>query len=278
MITKSLASEHLAVDFGIVFHAWGSLGRALRAMPVLFVSGIVVTGLLTLGAWKFQAPYHALLAGAPYPDFVDFSYTLIVDFLDSMVLAAVAIPVHRQILLGERRDGLVPLLRARTMDFALWLVVLQMSAFAALLPLPLLMGASQARAMTIVGGMLLLLVVLFVVTVRLSLIFPAIAIDVPAHSPVGRAAAAWTLSRGHFWRVIVTLVFAVVPLLFLILLATVAANVLVGVPGATPVSVFDLLMWFEVVVTGLSRPLAAALASAVLSWNYKLAVDELKVR
>lgn len=275
MTPKSLASEHLAVDFGLVFHAWGSLGRALKAMPVLFVSAVVVTGLLTLGAWKFQAPYHSLLAGNP--DLVDFSYTLIVDFLDSMVLAAVAIPVHRQILLGEQRDGLVPLLRARTMDFALWLVVLQMSAFAALLPLPLLLGASEASVLAIAGGMALLLVVLFVIAVRLSLLFPAIAIDVPAHSPVGRAVAAWSLSRGHFWRVIVTLVFAVIPLLFILLVATAAASALVGFSG-TPVGMMDLLMWFDAVVVGLSRPLAAALVSAVLSWNYKLAVDELKAR
>jgi|GEM_PF-2583198 len=277
MTPKSLASEHLAVDFGLVFHAWGSLGRALKAMPVLFVSAAAVTGLLTLGAWKLLAPYHALLAGTAHPDLVDFSYTLIVDFLDSMVLAAVAIPVHRQILLGERRDGLVPLLRARTMDFALWLVVLQMSAFAALLPLPLLLGASEARVLAIVGGMALLLVVLFAVAVRLSLLFPAIAIDVPAHSPVGRAVAAWSLSRGHFWRVIVTLVFAVIPLLFLLLVATAAASALVGFSG-TPVGIMDLLMWFDAVVVGLSRPLAAALVSAVLSWNYKLAMDELVER
>jgi len=276
MAAHHTAAEHLAIDLGIVMHAWGALRDALGALPKLFASSVAATALLTWAAWNMQGPFHTLLSAAPAPfsQLVDFLYTLVVTTLDSLVLAAVAVPVHRMVLLGERRDAVLPLFSGRTLRFAVWLIAFQMCGFLALLPLPLLLRATPAVAALIVAGMVLFLIVVFVVAVRLSLALPAIAVDHPARGIVRRAAASWVLSRGHFWRLIVTTVFAMVPLLFLILLATLAGSALVGMSGPM-IGVMNLLMWFEVVVTALSRPLAAALAAGVLSWNYKLAQDEI---
>ena len=266
------ASEHLAIDLGIVMHAWGALGQALRAMPRLFFSGALVTALLTFAAWKLQGRYHDMLSGAPdsLRDAIDFGYTLAVAICDSIVLAAVAVPVHRLVLLDEKRDGVVALFSGRVWRFAFWLVALQMCGFVALLPLPLLLQASPLETAAIVAAMIAFLIGLATVAIRLSLIFPAIAIDVPAR---GRLAASWALSRHHFWRIIVTGVFAMIPLLFAMLLVTLAASALINVSGSL-VHVIDMLMWFEVAVTALSRPIGVALGAAVLSWNYKLAREE----
>jgi len=267
------ASEHLAIDFGIVMHAWGALGAALGGLPRMFLSGAFVTALLTLAAWKLQGAYHDLLSGAPdaLREPIDFAYTLLIVLCDSVVLAAVAIPVHRIVLLGETRDGLVALFAPRVWRYAFWLVLLQMSGFLALLPLPLLLRATPVETMAIVAGMIAFLLALGVVAVRLSLIFPAIAIDVPAR---GRLAASWAMSRHHFWRLVVTAVFTMIPLLFAMLLVTLAVSGLIGLSGSL-VHVFDMLMWFEVAVTALSRPVGMALGAAVLSWNYRLAREEM---
>ncbi len=264
-------SEHLTIDFGMVMHAWGALRQALAKLPMLFLSGALVTALLTFAAWKLQGAYHDLLSGAPdrLRDAIDFGYTLAIDILDSIVMAAVAVPVHRMVLLGETRDGFVALFSGRTWRFAFWLVVLEMSAFLALLPLPLLLRASPVETYLVVAAMAAFLVALAFVVVRLSLVFPAIAIDVR-----GGAAASWALSRGRFWRIVVTAVFTLIPLLFAMLLATLAASWLIGLSGSL-VNVFDTLMWFEIVVTALSRPIGVALAAAVLSWNYRLAREEM---
>ncbi len=277
MSTHHTATEHLAIDFGIVIHAWGTLRQALRALPGRFASSVALTALLTWAAWRMQGPFHTWLSAAPAPfgDMVDFFYTLIVTALDSLVLAATAIPVHRMVLLGETRDGVLALFSGRTLRFAFWLIAVQMCGFLALLPLPLLFTATPAGRTAIVAGMAAFLVGLFVAAVRLSLALPAIAIDHPARGVFRRAVTSWSLSRGHFWRLIITAVFAMVPLLFLILLATLAGSAVIGLTGPM-VSMMDMLMWFEVAVTALSRPLGAALAAGVLSWNYKLARDELE--
>lgn len=275
--THHSATEHLAIDLGIVMHAWGALGRGLRRLPMMFASAAAATALLTWAAWKMQGPLHGWLSTAPgiSRDFVDFGYTLVVTALDSLVLAAAAIPVHRMVLLGEARDGVIALFRPRTFRFAFWLIALQMCAFAALLPLPLLLDAPPSADVALVIGMAAFLVGLAYVAVRLSFVFPEIAIDYGDFRR--RFGASWTLSRGHFWKLVVTLVFAMVPLLFLLLLATLAGSWLIGLTGRM-IDVMDTLMWFEVAVTALSRPLAAALAAGVLSWNYSFAREELAGR
>ncbi len=273
MPEDSTPSEYLAIDFGIVLHAWGALRDTLGGLPRLFLSAALVTALLTFAAWKLQGAYHDLLAGAPdaLRNGIEFGYTLVIAICDSIVLAAVAVPVHRWVLLGERRDRFVALFSGRVWRFAFWLIAIQMCGFVALLPLPLLLGASPAETTAIVAAMIAFLAALAFVAIRLSLIFPAIAIDAPAR---GRIAASWALSRGHVWRLVVTAVFTMIPLLFAMLLATLAASWLIGLSGSL-VGVFDTLMWFEVVVTALSRPVGVALAAGVLSWNYRLAREEL---
>jgi hypothetical protein len=272
MAADHTASEHLAVDFGIVLHAWGTLRRALRALPKVFISAVLATALLTFAAWKLQGLYHGFLAGAPddLRTLIEFLYTLIVDLCDCVVIAAVAVPVHRLVILDEVRDGTAPFLGARTWRSALWLVVFELMGFGALLPLPLLMSASGTTTIAIVAGMAAFLAVCFVVVLRLSLIFPAIAIDPRA---VGHIVESWSLSRGHFWRLFITFVFAMIPLLLGILLVTLALSAVVG-RASSLIGMFDALMWFEIAVTALSRPLAAALGAAVLAWNYKLACSE----
>jgi len=241
-------------------------------MPKLFFSGALVTALLTFTAWKLQGAYHDLLSGVPdtMRDGIDFGYTLLVDICDSLVLAAVAVPVHRLVLLNEKRDGLVNLFSPRVWRFAFWLVVLELGGFLALFPLPLLLRVAPMETMAVVTAMVAALLALAYAAVRLSMLFPAIAIDMPAR---GRVVSSWALSRGHFWRIIITAVFAMTPLLFVMLLVTLAVSAAIGLSGSL-VHVFDTLMWFEIAVTALSRPIGVALGAAVLSWNYKLARDE----
>ena len=270
------AAEHLAIDFGIVLHAWGSLRQALGALPKVFISGGLATALLTFAAWKLQSPYHALLSGAPdsLSGLIDFAYTFAVDVTDCVVVAAVAVPVHRLVILGERRDATAPFLGGRTWRSALLFLGFTMFGFLALLPLPLLMSASTLVTAAVVGGMAAFLAACFVVVLRLVLVFPAIATDAPQ---TNRLVASWRLSQGHFWRLFITGVFALIPLLLVILLATLAVSSIVG-QSNTVIGVFDTLMWLQIVANAVTWPLVAALGAAVLAWNYNLARSELAER
>ena len=120
------------------------------------------------------------------------------DVLLAIAVAPMAIAVHRYILLGER-SRLLPLKPlSRVLQFALWIVVIYATAdlgdwlfettepTLASSPTILRVGID----LIFVAG----LIALFVVTIRLSLIFPAIAIDSNAATPK----SVWQITRHIF--------------------------------------------------------------------------------
>ena len=128
----------------------------------------------------------------------------------ALALTPLAIAVHRFILLGETTSSYrLELGMRRFRRFALYTFVLQMIALSptALIFLFLaVMRRIPPAAMVLLGlGLFVVMiagsVVILVLMVRLTLLFPAVAVDAPQ--------AGWNLaldeSKGRFWRILLTL-------------------------------------------------------------------------
>jgi len=135
---------------------------------------------------------------------------LVSALVAALALTPLAIAVHRFILLGETTSNYrIELGVRRFRRFALFTFVLQMIAMspAALAFLFLaVMKQIPPAAMVLLGlglfvAMIAGAVVILVLTVRLTLLFPAVAVDAPR--------AGWNRaldeSRGHFWRILLAL-------------------------------------------------------------------------
>jgi hypothetical protein len=136
--------------------------------------------------------------------------TLVSALVAALALAPLAIAIHRFILLDETTSSYrIELGERRFRRFALFTFVLQMIAMSpaalAFLFLAVIKRIPPA-AMVLLGlGLLVAMIagaiVILVLTVRLTLLFPAVAVDAPR--------AGWNRaldeSRGHFWRILLAL-------------------------------------------------------------------------
>jgi hypothetical protein len=189
--------------------AWRDAFRAIGAMPMVTGIAFAILILLSLvSVWIVPDPY-ALAKGHWLPAFI-----LVSSIVSSLLLAPLAIVVHRYVLLGELTDR-YPLdpFSARYLRFVGFALLLKI-----LWSLPSITqsyaGAQDSPGIAgLVGfGGTVLFIAIVIVTVRRAVLFPAIAIDAPG--------ASWSNARrdtkGSSWRVafIFVLVGAPVVILF----------------------------------------------------------------
>lgn len=257
--------------------SWTVLAEALQDMPTLFLSALAVNGAILALQWALtdrmpiptpgQGPIvHALGIASIY---------LVVYAAHSLVLASVAVAIHRLILRDEKADHAIAPFKSHTLRFAAWLTGLQLLWTFVLLPAP--MRAIGGIGLLAVAMVAVAIAILFVTT-RLSLMLPAIAIEAPAASLRQRIAASWALSRGRFWMLFLSGLLVMVPLfigMFILGLAVFAAFALVlTVAGESVHYLGSSMSWPKLILDDISRVMTAALGAAVLSWNYRIAQME----
>ena len=181
--------------------AYQDMLRVVNAMPVL--TGIImvillVANLITL----FFLP-------APNPNEFTFNdiVLLLMGVVQSFLVTPFLIAVHRFILLGEVTGSyaLTPQ-QPRFLRFFAWsLVLTAMSLVPSVLQTLLgAFGGSEA----VVGILSFALMVVFIfLTFRLTILFPAIAVDAPGAT----AGNAYADTKGSFWRIFVIFVITVLP-------------------------------------------------------------------
>lgn len=135
----------------------------------------------------------------------------VMNAAQNFLLTPIMIAVHRFILLEEVTSNYVleprrPTFRA----FFGWLMALSVlsllvSSLVSIAPLP-----SFALAGLFMAGTIFIVVV----SIRLAILFPAIAVDAPGATP----ANAWADSNGHGWRIFIIFALAAVPLFLIVLL------------------------------------------------------------
>jgi hypothetical protein len=187
--------------------AWGDAFRAIGAMPV--VAGIAFVLVLVTSLASFVIiPNPYALVGSPWLPVVSIGTTIV----QAVLLAPLAIAVHRFVLLGER-TGRYPLdpgssRYLRFVGFAiivkiLWLIPNTIQTFA--------LGAKDNPGLMAGIGIIVLalLITVVIIVVRRAILFPAIAIDAPG--------ATWSNARldtkGSSWRVAFIFVLTALPVL-----------------------------------------------------------------
>ena len=253
----------------IAKRAWRSLNAAFRALPLLFIASLVLGaafGAAVLGI----APIKTALT---VPKVEDFSLKTLSLYLGAQILAVLfwsavvaplAVAIHRFILLNQTR-----LARAELRKFFFWLAALLLSVVAARAFCLLMASVSFVRSLS----EFLVALGALIVAVQVALIFPALAIGVPAASAEKRLDSGFRMAEGNFWLLMRTILLTQLPLMILRAgLARIAAGptpaaLLPGQdpPPPPPMTVLRLI---AAGTAGAVSIAAIALLAASLSWLY----------
>jgi hypothetical protein len=248
------------VDSGLIAgHAWRSAIDVVAKMPVLIVSAMVLSLAFNFVLRDARPFFDPTLRGGA-PQFV--AIGIIGVLLDAVVQAPVAVAVHRLILRRETSNGIVSLRPVRTRHFIAWLVLFGLCAnFLSMLRV-LIRPLGLATLTT-----LPLAIFLAFAGVRLSLIFPAVAIEARTDGWRDRARKSWQQTQGHFWLLFWADLLAAVPLA-VIAVIVLPALILGSLHGPQSQLASTVMMIFSAV----QRTISVAVGAAVLSWTYRFLV------
>lgn len=253
----------------LVGRAWISTWDGLKAMP-LTLGGAILLGAVVQAVFFHIAPLNRAMA-VPAVDAFSVS-TLGLHFavrlFSILLLAAVAAPaasaIYRFVLLGEKTRGLPGWGAPHTRELFFWTAGLW--AFYTLAHrFPLVMSSVMFTR-----RLAELLVVLFslIVVVQLSMVFPAIAIGVPARSVEKRIDASFRLMDGHFLRMAAAFVLTLIPLIVLHGLALAIAtggHLKLLRTMSDPANPARLALGFA---TGATDMIAVMVLASLLAWFY----------
>lgn len=253
----------------IARRSWRSLRDAFGALPLLFIAILILGAAFGVAALGIAPVKTALTV----PKFEDFSLATLGAYLGAQITAVLfwsaltaplAVAIHRFILLGQTR--LAP---AEVRRFFAWLAALLLGVMAARDFCLLMASVAFVRTLSEV----LVTIGAVIVAVQIALIFPAIAIGVPAASAEQRLDSGFRMAEGNFWLLLRTLLLTQLPLIILrIALARIAAGPAPGAllpgqepPAPPPITVLRLIASGTLGVTSVA---AIALLAATLSWLY----------
>jgi hypothetical protein len=234
-------------------------------MPVVAGTAFGLYLVMSLAIAAIDAGLYALV-GNPWPTIISIGASIV----QAVLLAPLAIAVHRFVLLGEQTDR-YPLepkssRYRRFVGFAILIKILWLipSTIEGLLPAVRDNNPDLAAGLGIIAFVLDIAVIIIVV--RRAILFPAIAIDAPG--------ATWSKARldtkGSSWRVVFIFVLTALPVLvikgllywFWILLTP------QGEPSAGP------LLFFSAIAAVIAIPALCALAAAA-SHIYRTRADSM---
>jgi len=194
---------------GTAIMAWGDAFAATKAMPLVVGRALVIVIFLSLATFWIIPDPHAFAVSRWLP-----VYSIISSIVYALLLAPLAIIVHRYVLLGEvaNRYPLDPF-SARYVRFAVFAVLVRILWSVPTIIGGFLGGEEEETAVLALLGLtvLVLFIAVVIVTVRRVILFPAIAIDAPG--------ATWRNARrdtkGSSWRVVFILFCTALPAIIL---------------------------------------------------------------
>jgi len=274
------AGSEMPPVFGTVGRAFGSTWQGFLKMPLLFLSAYA--GVLAVSFAAQLTGFSAVKAGAlvlgrmnPPEASVALGTMFASSALNTLFLAPLAVAMHRFVLRGDVTRGIALPTQRHTGVFIVWLLIIL--AVRATAYLPAVFGASgggPAFALPFLYGGI---AVVAVMGVRLSLLFPAVAIDAPSAGFFARAAESWARTRGHFWYVFVVALaigFAVSAPLIMVISAITVGSVVQGIAGGGPppspnVMVSMLTSGPLLALNGLQYVVLTATGASGASWIYQ---------
>lgn len=241
--------------------SWASARQAIAQMSTLFAACaavLAVAAFVSLPHMPMDAPEAGRamhMAGRALA-----SVAMLVVQL--VLYAVLSIKVHRFVLLREGAQPMIPLNGKPLLRYVAAAVGMGLAIILAALLLTLVLRPQH------VGGAVFLLIVLYLawiyLMVRLSLVFPAIALGGPI-----ALRATWHDTRGHFWSLTGVTGVAVLPVIVIGSVLLVLMSAAFSMPDAT---------WLRPVVAiveGVINALFVVLTASSLSWLYRRYADEL---
>jgi hypothetical protein len=202
-----------------VFAAFADMWQALRAMPVL-------TGCAALVILAFEVAQEFLPRELSDVDISGVLLDFAVDAVRDFCLAPVMIAMSRFVVLGERTRGYVVEPGPRLWRFVGWMIVL--SVLVSLAFLPALAVEAGAEGLVPILVFAVALVVVIVLALRLSPLFPALAVD----AKYAGAANAMADTRGYLFKIFLIFALALLPLAVAAIVVTFLLGPHVGTPGS----------------------------------------------
>jgi hypothetical protein len=221
----------------------------------------VIVLLITL---VFQIVDVLLLPSSPEKPSLNLLARFVIGLAQGFLTVPYYIAVHRLIILGERTTSyaLAPS-NPRFQHFFWWLAAFGAVTF---LPLFLLEMLPQARGMSplafliALALMLIVFVAIIVVTLRITIIFPAIAVDAPGASWENVMAD----TKGYAWRIFLFGLLAALPLIVpALILITLAA---IGTARGSSWIFGPITMIFGAALSVIAMTLFIIVASRVYLW------------
>jgi hypothetical protein len=234
--------------------AYRDVFRALSAMPGLVLIALLVTLAFALvQILFFTGVFETPVVGA--------LTSFLFGAAQSFFLTPYLIAVHRFILIDEvtshyALDPQAP----RFMRFFAWTVALSALAGVATLihEILILIGLGQFLAVTV---LIVLMVVVVFIGMRLTILFPAIAVDAPGAT----AENAFADTKGHAWRIFLIGIVVILPFIVVAVVAALATvPFALSDPNAANAPPSPLFLIVTAVVAGvIGLPLFVAIASRI---------------
>lgn len=245
-----------------VKRAWASAAQAAAGMPIVLIGTFVMYALF---GWFALAGRPVPTEGvAPSPGLVLLGN--LASIVNSLVYLWFTLKVTRFVLLGERSTPLMPAGARPFLRLLAVALILVVGLAAVMLMLWLVLRPQYEGGVTFLA--LVIGAIWIFVTVRLSLLFPSIAIG-------GRIAfgTAWRDSRGHFWSLFGVVFVAALPVAFagFVILAG------MGIAGVSP-DVVQTPAWYTALAIGQSvgNVIFALITTTALAWLYRRYGNALK--
>ena len=243
------ASNLVEKSIDSAIRAWGTM------KPLLLSAALAC---IAVGAAGYEARRLLGLAQAETTSVA----ALFVDLAQKLAYAAIAAPVavaiHRMILMGETTRGFICLRPSYTRMFFLWAGALTLIGRAAYDAGSLGAGMWPARGAALAVSLL---------SLRLVLVFPAIAIASPADGWRNRLTTSWRQTERNFWLLLRALLLNVLPLIAFALPFWIIGYVPVYFLGASlPAAERTTLV--PIIFVSAIQPVAVMLGAGIASWLY----------
>jgi hypothetical protein len=244
--------------------AWTSAFAAFVRMLPLFLTSMVLCVLFGIADRWVLSCVEPTIDGATalYRGVALLMITLPETMIDALLLAPVAVAVHRFVLLEETSRGFSILRQLSIRNFAIWTFCVQLTLFI----VDFITQRGEGWFFHWLGAAALL--VLFA---RTLLIFPAVAIEVPFASAADRLEASFSSSRGLFWSTVIGLIMAVLPLKLSEIAPALVERFIYSLHAMNPDRIaapqFDGAL-LTVILEDFLRPFIAGVLAALASWLY----------
>jgi hypothetical protein len=251
----------------IAARAYKSSIAAAGAMPLLFLSTLAVIVVLYVANLEANKLLPVSLADAarwkdrPFTNLLPLqALALVALLLNALVMAPLAVAVHRFILLGEVETRALPLTAPHTKEFAAWIFALQLVQF--------VLGQQQflPSPWNIVTAVLPFL--LAVLCIWLTMVFPATAVGAPADGWRMRVRTSIGQVKGNFWLLVRSTILTLAPLLLLAIIPFFLLTVARGIPFGDERAAYAVLDWRYALLSAPLNIALIALMAAAASWLY----------